>query len=51
MKFIDLHCDTLSKVMEHPLPGVLERNSRAVDFTGTEEAGCLLQVFASFLNL
>lgn len=25
MKFIDLHCDTLSKVMEHPLPGVLER--------------------------
>ena len=51
MKFIDLHCDTLSKVMEHPLPGVLERNSRAVDFTGMEEAGCLLQVFASFLNL
>ena len=37
--------------MEHPLPGVLERNSRAVDFTGMEEAGCLLQVFASFLNL
>ena len=38
MKFIDLHCDTLSKVMEHPLPGVLERNSRAVDLGGYPEA-------------
>ena len=51
MNFIDLHCDTLSKVLGDSRPGILEQNDKAVDFTGMRQSGCMLQVFASFLNL
>lgn len=49
MKFIDLHCDTISKLYLDSTQH-LYRNSFHVDIEKLKKGGCLIQTFALFLD-
>lgn len=49
MKWIDMHCDTLSVLLEEKDAG-LDRNSLCVDIERLEEAGAASQFFACYVN-
>ena len=49
MKFIDLHCDTLLKLVTANKPCTLGKNSYSVDFEGLKNAGAMAQFFAIYL--
>lgn len=54
MKFIDLHCDTISAIYESGRAGrarLLRRNEGHVDIERLKLGGCLAQSFALFTNI
>ena len=54
MKFIDLHCDTISAICESGRAGrarLLRRNEGHVDIERLKQGGCLAQSFALFTNI
>ena len=51
MKFVDMHCDTLTKVLRWPEKGDLLKNTMSVDYTRLMEHERALQFFASFIYL
>lgn len=51
MNYIDLHCDTISKIYRSPEDGTLYENSFHVDLKRLEAANCGLQAFACFVPL
>ena len=50
MKMVDLHCDTVDKLMDDPAYRLAE-NEFAIDLNKMEKAGSLAQVFALFVNM
>lgn len=50
MKWIDMHCDTISELLKQPGAGTLSRNRLCVDLNGMEQAGTMVQFFACFVN-
>ena len=51
MKFVDMHCDTLTKVLRWPEKGNLLKNTMSVDYTRLMEHERALQFFACFVHL
>ena len=54
MKYIDLHCDTISAICESGRAGrarLLRRNEGHVDIERLKQGGCLAQSFALFTNI
>jgi len=49
MKFIDLHCDTLLRLVTDNKSGTLGKNTHSVDFGGLKNAGAMAQFFALYL--
>ena len=50
MKLIDLHCDTLSKLVKAPGGVTLSNNQLDVDLAGLKKAGMVVQIFACYVN-
>lgn len=50
MKWIDMHCDTVSEIYKNK-NGTLMKNSLCVDLERLERAGAQMQFFACFVNL
>jgi membrane dipeptidase len=50
MKKIDLHCDTLSKLVKAPKGVTLSDNQFDVDINGLKRAGIVIQFFASYVD-
>ncbi len=50
MKIIDLHCDTIDKLMDYPNSN-LYRNSFSIDIQKLQKANSLAQVFALYFDL
>lgn len=48
---IDLHCDTIMKLIDHPSSGDLYRNTWKVDIEKLQKAHSKVQDFALFINL
>lgn len=48
---IDLHCDTIMKLIDHPSSGDLYRNSWKIDIEKLQKAHSKVQDFALFINL
>lgn len=51
MKYIDLHCDTISELADDPSKGSLGQNSLEVDLEKLRAGGALIQDFALFVNM
>lgn len=49
VKLIDLHCDTILKLIEDPKSGLLN-NDFSIDFTKMKKADSMAQVFAIFVD-
>ena len=50
MKLIDLHCDTLSKLVKEPAGVTLSNNQLDVDLAGLKKAGMVVQFFACYVD-
>ena len=50
MKLIDLHCDTMMKLMEDPTQ-TMAKNDFAIDLAKLDEADSMAQVFALFVDM
>ena len=50
MKLIDLHCDTLSKLVKEPVGVTLSNNQLDVDLAGLKKAGMVVQFFACYVD-
>lgn len=50
MGLIDMHCDTISRLMDAPKGECLAVNQFSIDVGGMESAGTLAQFFACFVN-
>ena len=48
---IDLHCDTIMKLIDHPSSGDLYRNTWKIDIEKLKKAHSKVQDFALFINL
>lgn len=48
---IDLHCDTIMKLIDHPSSGDLYRNTWKIDIEKLQKAHSKVQDFALFINL
>ena len=48
MKLIDMHCDTIWKLMDLDSHGDLEKNQCAISIPGMKRAGTMAQLFACF---
>ena len=48
---IDLHCDTIMKLIDHPSSGDLYRNTWKIDIEKLQKAHSKMQDFALFINL
>ena len=48
---IDLHCDTIMQLLDHPDSGDLYRNTWKIDIEKLQKAHCKVQDFALFINL
>lgn len=48
--FIDLHCDTVALLHEHPEYGSLKKNTRCVDIEKLRKGGSAAQFFALFVD-
>jgi len=51
MPLIDLHCDTISRIMKNPERAELARNSFHVDLEKLEQSHSVAQFFALFINM
>lgn len=49
MKYIDMHCDTLERVLERNKTTAVELEGTMVDVKRLKKAGCMAQFFAMFL--
>ena len=50
MKLIDMHCDTLMKLLDQPEKSLAELDAE-VNLPGLKQAGSMAQFFACFTNL
>ncbi len=50
MNLIDMHCDTIGRLMDAPTEESLAENSLCIDLDGMRRAGTLAQFFACFVN-
>ena len=50
MRWIDMHCDTVSEIYKNR-KGTLMKNTLCVDMERLERAGAQMQFFACFVNL
>ena len=50
MKLIDMHCDTLMKLLEQPEKSLAELDAE-VNLPGLKQAGSMAQFFSCFTNL
>ncbi|MDR0879576.1 MAG: dipeptidase [Clostridioides sp.] len=50
MKYIDLHCDTVYKMMEDTEKYGLRKNDFSIDVEKLAKGGCMAQMFALFLD-
>ena len=50
MRLIDLHCDTLSKLVKAPRGVTLSNNQLDVDLLGLKKAGMVVQFFACYVD-
>ncbi|MBF4760416.1 membrane dipeptidase, partial [Clostridioides difficile] len=50
MKFIDLHCDTIAKLMENVETSELKSNKYSVDIDRLKKGDSLAQTFALFVD-
>ena len=48
---IDLHCDTIMQLLDHPDSGDLYRNTWKIDIEKLQKAHSKVQDFALFINL
>lgn len=46
MRYIDLHCDTITELALHPERGTLAKNDLNIDISKLQKGGCLVQDFA-----
>ena len=46
MRYIDLHCDTITELALHPERGTLAKNDLNIDMSKLKKGGCLVQDFA-----
>ena len=51
MKLIDLHCDTVWKLMDLDKKGDLMENQCSVSIPGMKRAGTMAQFFACFVHV
>lgn len=51
MRYIDLHCDTIYALADHPEKGDLARSSLDIDLAKLAEGGALIQDFALFVDM
>ena len=51
MKYIDLHCDTISELADFPEKGNLGKSSLEIDVEKLRKGGAFLQDFALFVNM
>ncbi|MGL5718634.1 MAG: dipeptidase [Paraclostridium sp.] len=51
MKFIDLHCDTLDRLLEVKDDSKLLRNNHSVDLEKLKKGNCLAQTFAMYVDI
>lgn len=51
MNFIDLHCDTASKILESTTGEGLKENSFDIDLCGMKQGGTMAQFFACFIYM
>ena len=51
MKYIDLHCDTISMLADHPDRGHLFQNDLEVDLQKLRAGGAIVQDFALFVDM
>lgn len=51
MKYIDLHCDTISELANFPEKGDLGKSTLEIDLEKLRKGGSLLQDFALFVNM
>lgn len=51
MKFVDMHCDTLTSLYKNPVSGSLKQNRLSVDLDRLKKNGRVIQFFACFVNL
>lgn len=50
MKFIDLHCDTIDRLLEFENDNKLLNNNHSVDLIKLKEGNCLAQTFALYVD-
>ena len=50
MNLIDMHCDTIGRLMDAPKEESLAENGLCIDLDGMKRAGTLAQFFACFVN-
>ncbi len=48
---IDLHCDTMMQLLDHPDSGDLYRNTWKIDIEKLQKAHSKIQDFALFINM
>ena len=46
MKYIDLHCDTMTELALHPERGNLAKNNCEIDISKLQKGECFIQDFA-----
>ena len=51
MKYIDLHCDTISALADAPEKGDLRRSSLQIDMEKLRKGGCFIQDFALYVDM
>lgn len=51
MRYIDLHCDTIYELTDHPEKGDLGRSSLQIDLEKLAAGGALIQDFALFVDM
>lgn len=51
MKYIDLHCDTISVLADYPQTGDLAKNTLEIDLDKLERGHCFIQDFALYVDM
>lgn len=51
MKYIDLHCDTISMLADYPEAGDLGKSTLNIDLEKLEKGDCFIQDFAFFVDM
>lgn len=51
MNLVDMHCDTISELMEKGTEYTLQNNNGCIDLKGLKDAGTIVQLFACYVNV